>query len=311
MNLGQKFLNKIDWTYHTYMSRRVMDMPKVSVMDFEDSIDELVKKQSSLARYGDGELSLMLNGMFLRKRNISLRFQREDGRLKDRLKYIMNDPDIEMYNLRLGLASPIVHCDTEIYTDEAQHFWQNYLIENRYNIYRLVRKNYSFVDTFISRFYIDYHDKAEAIMQKKVSKLKTLWDNEDLLIIEGSGSRMGLMNNLFANVKSITRILCPDTNAFDRYETILSSAKKFASNKLIIIALGPTATVLAYDLAKLGFRALDLGHIDIEYEWFLRKATKKVKIDGKIMTEVESDIMTSTQLITDSVYESQIVDRIQ
>ena len=44
---------------------------------------------------------------------------------------------------------------------------------------------------------------------------------------------------------------------------------------MIIIALGPTATVLAYDLAKEGYQALDMGHFDIEYEWYLRNATKK------------------------------------
>ena len=49
-------------------------------------------------------------------------------------------------------------------------------------------------------------------------------------------------------------------------------------NKLILIALGPTATILAYDLYKLGYRAIDIGHIDIEYEWFLRKANTKIPI---------------------------------
>lgn len=32
--------------------------------------------------------------------------------------------------------------------------------------------------------------------------------------------------------------------------------------RLILIALGMTATVLAYDLSKAGFWAIDIGHID-------------------------------------------------
>lgn len=38
-------------------------------------------------------------------------------------------------------------------------------------------------------------------------------------------------------------------------------------DRLIIIVLGPTAKLLAYDLNKLGYRALDLGHMAKAYEW--------------------------------------------
>ena len=49
---------------------------------------------------------------------------------------------------------------------------------------------------------------------------------------------------------------------------------------LLILALGPAATVLAYELS--GERqCLDLGHIDIEYEWFRMGATTKVAIPSK------------------------------
>ncbi|MBU4465609.1 MAG: DUF1792 domain-containing protein, partial [Actinobacteria bacterium] len=44
-----------------------------------------------------------------------------------------------------------------------------------------------------------------------------------------------------------------------------------------IAILGPTATVLAYDLHRAGYRALDLGHIAKSYDWWLRGRTT----DGK------------------------------
>ena len=58
-------------------------------------------------------------------------------------------------------------------------------------------------------------------------------------------------------------------------------------DSLILIALGPTATLLSYNLAKEGYQALDIGHFDIEYEWFLRGASKKEKIENKYTNEVE------------------------
>lgn len=53
-----------------------------------------------------------------------------------------------------------------------------------------------------------------------------------------------------------------------------------------MLAIGPTATVLAYDLYKLGYQAIDIGHIDIEYEWFLMKAENKVVVKNKYVAEV-------------------------
>ena len=93
-------------------------------------------------------------------------------------------------------------------------------------------------------------------------------------------------NELFDNAKSIQRILGPEKDAFNRYNELLEAAQLYGKNKLILIALGMTATVLAYDLAKLGFWTIDIGHIDIEYEWFLRGAKDKIALEGKYVNEV-------------------------
>ena len=106
------------------------------------------------------------------------------------------------------------------------------------------------------------------------------------MIIEGDKSRLGVGNDLFDNMKSIQRVICPAINAFNYYENIINTIKtKVTKDKLILIALGPTATVLAYDLFKLGYRVIDIGHIDIEYEWYLRKAKSRIKINNKFVNE--------------------------
>ena len=69
-----------------------------------------------------------------------------------------------------------------------------------------------------------------------------------------------------------------------KYLTRLKISKK---SYLVLLALGPTSTVLAYDLCKLWYQAIDDGHIDIEYEWFLRKVTKKIKIRNKYVNEID------------------------
>jgi len=64
---------------------------------------------------------------------------------------------------------------------------------------------------------------------------------------------MGIGNDLFDGVSSLQRLICPSKNAFSHYTEILEKAKKLGKDKLVLIALGPTATVLSYDLARAGF----------------------------------------------------------
>ena len=49
----------------------------------------------------------------------------------------------------------------------------------------------------------------------------------------------------------------------------------------MIACLGPTATVLAYDLGMGGLQTLDVGQIDNEYEWYIRNVQERVEIPGK------------------------------
>ena len=86
--------------------------------------------------------------------------------------------------------------------------------------------------------------------------------------------RLGVGNDILDGTKSISRILfCPVRNAFNKYDQILSAFNDIDPENLILVALGPTATVLAYDLCKKGYQAVDMGHINEEYECFLRKET--------------------------------------
>ena len=76
-----------------------------------------------------------------------------------------------------------------------------------------------------------------------------------------------------------------------------------------MIALGPTATILAYDLAKAGYQALDIGHVDVEYEWFKMGATSKVPLKNKYVNEsLEGRDIGELQ---DQEYISQIIDQIK
>ena len=74
------------------------------------------------------------------------------------------------------------------------------------------------------------------------------------------------------------------------------------------MVLGPTAKVLAYDLALEGYWAVDIGHIDSEYEWFRMGATHKIKFSNKHTAEFNFD--TNIELETDDNYTREIVEMV-
>ena len=160
----------------------------------------------------------------------------------------------------------------------------------------------TYYNTSATRVYKLLADKELA--GPRFEKWKKLWDGQDVIFIEGKDTRMGVGNDLFSNAKSIRRIIGPSENAFDNWKELLYEAEKIEKSALFILALGPTATVLSYELAKVGYRALDLGHIDVEYEWFL-KHDYQVTIRGKYTNEVQGG--NKVEECEDEEYKKQIV----
>ena len=123
--------------------------------------------------------------------------------------------------------------------------------------------------------------------------------------MEGYTSRLGVGNDLFDGAKSIKRIICPSRNAYSKKAEVMEEILKHSEGRLILLMLGPTAKVLAYQLASKGFQAIDIGHIDSEYEWMQMGAEKKVLLRNKHTAEFNLD--TEIELANDDEYLSQIV----
>ena len=82
-----------------------------------------------------------------------------------------------------------------------------------------------------------FADKTQCAFYFKL--IQQIWADKDILLIEGEKSRLGVGNDLFDNVKSIRRILAPNTNAFDHYDAIMKIVQKYSPNEyLILLALG-------------------------------------------------------------------------
>ncbi len=139
--------------------------------------------------------------------------------------------------------------------------------------------------------------------------LKKLWNQKECVFIEGQHTCMGVGNDLFDNCASIERIICPAENAIDKYDEIMDETLKQPKGKLILLALGPTATALAYDLFKEGYQAVDIGHIDLVYEKFIRKLDnlEDVSIPFKYCNWDEVGERRQIPEADDEAYKSQII----
>lgn len=284
-----KTKKKILFLLNEHIVRNLCRKPVVETMD--QTIDRLIKG-ASISRYGDGEIDIILGR--------TEGFQKRDKKLAKRLKYILRQNG-KYENFLVGI--PYIFEDLNIFTDKAIYHWQIRLNKERYKWYMLLNRKKLYSNSQVTRFYFDWRDKSNC--KRWVEGLKEIWENREIIIVEGDKSRLGVGNDLFSNSKKIERIICPSENAYDIYNKILETVSLQDKKKIILIALGPTASVLAYDLYLKGFQAIDIGHIDIEYEWMLKNAKEKIAIEGKYVNEVENGNIVSS--IDNREYENQII----
>ena len=271
---SMKQLFKFYYFYLSTLSQR-RHFHKVKIKSLNETLDEITLHKKSLSRYGDGELKMMLN-------KGSVVFQSESPELSKRLKEVLAS---DLDNLIIGLPGPF--CSVRIEKLSSRYFWTRFinLYGNLIAEYLDPKKVYG--NAGISRFYLGLKDKK--LSAQVLEKLKKIWDKKEILIIEGEFSRMGVGNDLFENAAGLSRVVCPAKNAFEKYPEILQAARKYGKDKLILIALGPTATILSHDLAKSGYWAIDIGYVDVEYMWMLSKAKTGIPLKGRQVSEAKGD----------------------
>ena len=265
----------------------------IQVKGIDETLDYIIENKSSLVRFGDGEINMLAGH--------SIPYQDYDEELVSTMRDIIGQESRK----ELVVCLPDAFTDRFRFTYWAIPFWKDHM-DHYMDFYRELCSDSWYGSTFVSRPYIDFEDKSQAKAQ--FEKLKSIWKNRDLLIVEGATSRSGVGNDLFDEANSIKRIICPSHSAFSRVHEIEQEIEKHAAGRLILCMLGPTAKVLAYHLSRKGYQVLDIGHIDSEYEWMKMGAKTKIKFAHKHTAEYNFD--QDIEFIEDEVYNGQIVARI-
>lgn len=266
-----------------------------SIAAREETIKRLIDDGASIVRFGDGEFAAMQN-------RIRHKFQTvKDDNLAKRLKEVLHSDE---KNLLVAIADNYGSLDQ--YTPQARREIRHYMTRTvRREHLNLLNRQRRYYDAYITRPYVIYADNQTDAPAERFRQLRKIWDGRNCVFVEGCMTRMGAGNNLFENAASIQRILVPAENAFSRYHQILDICLRQPKDTLFLLALGPSAAVLAYDLYMAGCQAVDAGHIDLEYEWFLQGKGCRTPVPGKYNNEMEGG--EKPQKIDDAEYDGQII----
>lgn len=271
---------------------KIFPLPKVKSVP--ETIEYIINKKASIARFGDSEMLYIAN-------KLNLPYQIYNIRLASILNEILKSEEADFL---VGL--PDAYYDLSTMEKQIQTFWRGQIALTYPRIKNLFLKDKQYYNANISRLYYGMIDKKQSA--RNFENVKLIWDKRNVIIIEGEKSRLGVGNDLFSNAFSVKRILGPYHNAFDVFDELIREALKFDNDNLFLVAMGPTAKAICYYLYKNGIQAVDIGNIDLEYEWYLRGVEERIIIPGKYVSEVKGGRIVED--ILDPLYESQIIAKI-
>ena len=270
----------------------------IKIMTCDETIDYILMHKCSLSRFGDGEL-------FIMRMKHGIGFQEVDEQLATDLKKVINS---KLDGLLICFPRWLFKEESRAERTDRSQMWCNQYIDRYFYLWvKYISLEYIYGETSFNRRYISMRDKATA--KNYFLKLKKIWDNRDCCFVEGEKSMLGVGNDLFDNAKSIQRIIAPSENAYKSKSAIIDCIiNEIPKDHLILCALGPTATVLCFELTQKGYQSVDIGHVDLEYEWMIMGAEDPVPVRNKYVNECGSN--PNLDCYKNKSYEHQIIRKL-
>lgn len=213
------------------------------VLNEHETLQHILSTGCSISRFGDGELRLISGS--------SAPGQRIDKlEIGEHLKKVLDNP------IKNHLSC--VPVPGAFMPEKKMKFWMGYFSQ----VKKITEgKNDVFGSSFIGRT-----DSAPQIDNSVYwEKCRNLFKGQHVLIFCGVGKHPFPDSSIFEYAFSFRYLFGPDKNAYGSLNSIMSVLLKQKKVDTFVLSLGPTATVLAYELCKFGVRALDLGRLGVYY----------------------------------------------
>lgn len=229
--------------------------PLPRVLSMYDSALYLTLTNKSLARFGDYDIEILSDR--------PVYFQKPSDSLKEALSYVFTHylPDLD-----LGLSDVFSG-----YSELAHNIINDWTGDRLQEDIRWMKENanYSryYLSTLLTTPYVYSRKSYCNNIDQIYDLLRSVWKDKDLIILRGNNGQV-YEYDVYDTSRSQKIHLAPRYNAWDEYEGIKAKLLEEDPSALYILAAGPISKVLAYDLAKEGRRALDLGHLAKDYDLY-------------------------------------------
>lgn len=237
---------------------------RIKVHTIDETIDVLLHTKKSMVRFGDGEIVMIKGG--------GLMLQKASPEIAQGLREILAYPDEG-----LMVTIPGIFETLSDHHRASRQFWKDHLLFHRKIYEKYCDPNRAYYSTFVSRCY--YYAKDRSGVGAQFAKIRKIWENKDIVVVEGERTHNGVGNDLLDTARSIERIICPPSNAYGAVPAILEACTAYGKDRLFLLSVGVAAKFLTVELFQRGYRALDIGNMDMEYEWYVRRAPGKMRLD--------------------------------
>lgn len=237
---------------------------KIKVHSIDETIDELLRTEKSMVRFGDGEI-VMIKGR-------DLVLQKAQPEIAEGLKKILAYPYDDLI-----VTIPGVFDTLSDHTKESRQFWRDHLLMCRKTYEKYCNPDRVYYSTFISRCYYFAKDKNRCAQW--YDGIRDIWKDRSVVVVEGERSHNGVGNDLLDRAAGVERIICPPKDAYGSLNRILEACMQYDRDRLFLLSVGVAAKFIAMELFEKGYRVLDIGNLDMEYEWYVRGADHKIPLE--------------------------------
>ena len=232
------------------------------ILDFVDSVFALCEDEFvSLARIGDGELGLA-TGVCVPNNGCQI----ADVALGDALKRVLACDNPKCL---VALPKSFFYHEPSVVSAETEHFATSVFPDQaRSGDYiRYLVSGYRYLDASMSVVTAHY-TVSRKVHYAFYGVFRRLLRGRDVILVTGDMRYADYDRQLLADagVSSLTLIRVPQQNAWGHYARVKGLLLDLNSSgeRLVCLACGPTASVLAYELAD-RMQCLDIGHMLADY----------------------------------------------
>ena len=225
----------------------------IHIYDEKKTMDKIYNEKCSICRYGDGEIFHLFHTnpkYFSGHQSCSSEFQNK----------LINIFDNKNNKILIGFSG--------YFNDDSRKKY----------IYKLSKCTERFIEKYKVKIFKEYPSILNTpLYSAEISRLQQLKEenknyvinifnklfNENECIFIGNQYVINLIKEKYKNLfKKIEFILAPIQNAYQSYNNIIDEilSTKNITEKLILISLGPTSTIMSFELAQKGYWAIDIGH---------------------------------------------------